>query len=387
MSSLPNLHLSQTIKQKAFALGFTLCGITSPEPPPHLAHYAQWIDNGYHAEMGYMASERNRERRADIQKILPGCKSVIVLATNYYQGDVAPQSHAPTGKVGRYAWNDDYHDVIKARLLDLVAYIEETLGHAVNQRVYTDTGPILEGEFAQRAGLGWLGKNTLLISPKIGSWVLLSEILLDVALPIDDPITTDHCGSCTRCIEACPTEAILEDERLIDANKCISYQTIEQKAAIPVDLRSQFEDWIFGCDICQEVCPWNTRFAIPTLDPAFLPRPHLPTPELVTLLEMEQADFSKAFKGSPIKRTKRRGMARNAAVALGNMQAANGFAALQTALQQHDEPLVRGHAAWALAQYTAEIETVKQVLQAALALETNEMVLLEIKNAYASLLA
>ncbi len=377
--------LVSAIKSHAISLGFSLCGITSADPPPHLEVYQQWVANGLHAEMGYMASERNMERRADVQKILPGCKSVIVLATNYYQGSVPEPDPAMQGKVGRYAWNLDYHDVIKVRLLELVAFIEETVGHPIQQRVYVDTGPILEGEFAQRAGLGWLGKHSLLISPKIGSWVLLSEILLDLDLPLDAPIETDHCGTCTRCIEACPTEAILPEQRMVDANKCISYQTIEQKTLIPHDIRHQFGNWVFGCDICQDVCPWNVRFAPTSTDPAFSPRPTLPHPNLIELLALPQTEFSATYKGSPIKRTKRRGMARNAAIALGNTPSLAGLQALAHALHTHDEHLVRAHAAWALGQHQELADQAQSALQTAMQTEAEDLVIEEIKNALANL--
>ncbi len=377
--------LADLIKSQALSLGFSLCGITSAAPPPHLEVYQDWVANGLHAEMGYMASERNMERRADVQKILPGCKSVIVLATNYYQGAVPSVDPTQQGQVGRYAWNLDYHDVIKQRLLTLVAFIEERVGHPVQQRVYVDTGPILEGEFAQRAGLGWLGKHSLLISPQIGSWVLLSEILLDLELPQDAPLETDHCGTCTRCIDACPTDAILTGRRLVDANKCISYQTIEQKTSIPSDIRHQFGNWVFGCDICQDVCPWNVRFAPVTQDVAFLPRPTLPNPQLRDLLTMSQHEFSATYKDSPIKRTKRRGMGRNAAIALGNAPSEEGLAALSKALSTHDEPLVRGHAAWAIGQHQAYLQQARDVLIDALSTETDTFVLEEIKTALANL--
>jgi epoxyqueuosine reductase len=225
---------------------------------------------------------------------------------------------------------------------ELVQFIEQQVGGPVKNRWYTDTGPLLERDLAQRAGIGWIGKNTCLIHPRHGSYFLLSEILLDLELEPDEPLVTDHCGSCTRCIEACPTDCILPD-RTIDASRCISYLTIELKEDIPVELRDKIGDWIFGCDVCQQVCPWN-RFAEEG-DSAF--RENRPAPTLTEELTLTPQEFNQCFKGSPVKRTKRRGYLRNVAVALGNSGDAMALPVLQNALND-EEPMVREHAQWAV---------------------------------------
>ena len=302
-----------------------------------------------HGGMHYLASEHARTRRADPLLVLPGCKSIIVLATNYYQGEPpAAEPGPPRAKVARYAWNDDYHHTLLMRMRALHAFIEEACGEPVAQRMYADTGPLLERELAQRAGIGWIGKNTMLINPRVGSWTLLSEILLGWPLPADAPFVADRCGSCTRCIDACPTQAILPDERRVDSRRCISYLTIEERGAIARELRPALQDWVFGCDICQDVCPWNVRFAQPTNDEAFLARSPLPEPGLEDLLLATATRFGETYKDSPLKRAKRSGMARNAAVALGAQRAQAAQPALELALQHDDAADVRAHAAWAL---------------------------------------
>jgi epoxyqueuosine reductase len=347
------MELAERIKAEARRLGFLLVGITTPEPPPHLDVYQTWLEAGRHGEMGYLASDQARQRRADPRLILPECKSILCLGIRYYDSRAAGDHPDPaaqnTGRVASYAWGDDYHDVLPERLQALVGFIEEQVEHAVPNRWYTDTGPILERDLAQRAGLGWQGKNTCLINPQHGSYFLLAEILLGLELEPDPPMLTDHCGSCTRCLDACPTGCILPD-RTLDASRCISYLTIELKGSIPEDLRPHIGEWAFGCDICQQVCPWNERFSRLTGDAAFSPRPGLPLPDLLRELEHTPASFNLKFKGSPIKRTKLRGYVRNIAVALGNSGNPAAVAALGRALQVEPEPLVRAHAAWALGQ-------------------------------------
>ena len=325
--------------------------------------------------MDYLATERSRLRRADPRQILPECKSILVLATPYTPsppinghppnptvktlhthgqvfsldlGEVPATGRAEgmQGLVASYAWGADYHDVLPERMKELVRFIEEQVGGPVRNRWYTDTGPILERDLAQRAGIGWIGKNTCLIHPKHGSYFLLSEILLDLALEPDPPFVTDHCGTCTRCIDACPTDCILPD-RTIDAARCISYLTIELKDDIPTELRDKVENWVFGCDICQMVCPWN-RFAGEG-DPAFgAENPSQPLTETVSISRQE---FNRRFKGSPVKRAKRRGYLRNAAVALGNTGDWHALPVLQQA-SNDEEPLVREHARWAIEKIT-----------------------------------
>jgi epoxyqueuosine reductase len=285
-----------------------------------------------------------------------------------------------SGLVASYAWGDDYHDVLPERLQQLVSFIENHVGHPVTNRWYTDTGPILERDLAQRAGLGWIGKNTCLIHPRLGSYFLLAEILLGVELEADAPFVPDHCGTCRRCLEACPTGCILEN-RTLDANRCISYLTIELKETIPVGLRSKIGEWLFGCDICQQVCPWNQRFATSAGDQAFNPRPNLPHPKLLQEIGLSQHAFNRKFKGNPIKRGKRRGYLRNVAVALGNIGESSVVPALVEALANDPEPLVRGHAAWALG--TIGGEAAWRGLRASSQREKAPAVLDEIRDALA----
>ena len=361
-------------------MGFSACGITTPEPPPHLTQFENWLQAGMYGGMHYLASEHARTRRADPLLVLPGCKSIIVLATNYYQGEPpATEPGPPRAKVARYAWNDDYHHTLLMRMRALHAFIEAACGEPVAQRMYADTGPLLERELAQRAGIGWIGKNTMLINPRVGSWTLLSEILLGWPLPADAPFVADRCGSCTRCIDACPTQAILPDERRVDSRRCISYLTIEERGAIARELRPALQDWVFGCDICQDVCPWNVRFAQPTNDEAFLARSPLPEPGLEDLLLATAAQFSETYKGSPLKRAKRSGMARNAAVALGAQRAQGAQPALEVALQHDAAADVRAHAAWALGQLANAAS--RSALQTALLAEQDAEVRNEITAA------
>lgn len=310
--------LTQHIKDRTHALGFDLVGVT-PFAPSHFGvFYEAWLDQGYAGEMAYLARPDAVAKRRDPRLIMPQARSIVVVGLNYYQGSLPlHDAQKKLGRVARYAWGDDYHDLMWARLDQLTAFIEDQVGHRVSRRRYVDTGPLLERELAVRAGLGWFGKNTMLINPKLGSWLLLGELLLDLELAYDPPFRTDHCGTCTRCIEACPTGCILPD-RILDASRCISYLTIELKSEeMPDELHRSVGDWIFGCDVCQQVCPWN-RFARPTDEPAFQPRPGMPALELDELLALDDEAFRRRFQGSPIKRAQRRGLQRNAAVALAN---------------------------------------------------------------------
>ena len=345
-------NLKQAIKDKARQLGFLLAGVTNSDPPPHYSTFENWLAQGRHGTMDYLAAERSRARRADPREIFPECKSILVLATPYSAPDLAmrgmseDEAQGSMGHIAAYAWGEDYHDILPARMKELIQFIEEQVGRPVKNRWYTDTGPILERDLAQRAGIGWIGKNTCLINPKHGSFFLISEILLDLALEPDPPFVTDHCGTCTRCIEACPTDCILPD-RTIDAARCISYLTIELKEEIPTELREKIGNWVFGCDICQTVCPWN-RFAGEG-DPAF--GDDNPVQSLTEELSMTTHEFNGRFKGSPVKRAKRRGYLRNVAVALGNTGDMHDLPVLQNALN-HEEPLVRNHAQWAIEKIT-----------------------------------
>lgn len=345
------MTLTQAVKAEAHRLGFQLVGVTTPDPPPHLSVFDDWLSSNLHGEMGYLATERSRQRRADPRRILPEGCSILMLGVRY----PAPESAGAvdetgiSGRVASYAWGDDYHDVLPERLQSLVSFIENRVGHPIPNRWYTDTGPILERELAQRAGLGWIGKNTCLIHPKLGSYFLLAEILLGIELEVDAPFVPDHCGSCRRCLEACPTDCILEN-RTIDARRCISYLTIELKGAIPFELRSKMGAWVFGCDICQQICPWNQRFASGDGDLAFSPRPDLPQQNLIQEISLSRQEFNHKFRGSPVKRSKRRGYLRNVAISLGNHGDREAVPALVEALVNDPESMVRKHAAWALGE-------------------------------------
>jgi epoxyqueuosine reductase len=334
--------LRQQINTKATALGFDLVGITSAEPLAHGGRLRAWVAQGFAGEMGYMS--RDVEKRVDPSRVLPEVRSIIVLGINYYTSPSMPEASPGRGWISRYAWGQDYHTVLSDKLKALVAFIREVEGADVQARWYVDTGPILERELAWRAGLGWPGKNTNLINRRMGSWLFLGAILLDRELGYDAPATA-HCGTCTRCLVACPTGALVAPG-VLDARRCISYLTIELRGPIPRELRPLMGTHIFGCDICQAVCPWN-RKAPAASDVAFLPRAGFAAPELIPLLCLSEDEFRARFHGSPVARAKRRGLVRNVAVALGNLRDLRALPALEAAL--HDaEPLIRGHAAWAL---------------------------------------
>jgi len=345
--------LEDQIKSKALALGFDLAGIASAEPLASFALFERWLAEGRHGEMGYLA--RNVERRSDPRRLLPGTKSLVVVACNYHAADPAPGTRQ--GRVARYALGDDYHEVIGGKLAALIEAVR-ALAPGAQAKACVDTAPVLEREMAQRAGLGWIGKNTMLLHRRFGQWLFLGEILLDVALRPDAPETRDRCGRCARCIAACPTRAIVAPREL-DARRCISYLTIELKGAIPPKLRPLIGNRIFGCDDCLEVCPWN-RFAQQAREPAFSPRADLTTPELIGLLELDKEEFRRRFARSPILRAKRRGLLRNVCVALGNARDPRAVPALKRALEDA-EPLVREHAAWAL-ERIGEPEAAREIL-------------------------
>lgn len=368
--------LTQQIYQRANALGFELVGITPAAQSETIALYRQWIENGYAGKMGYL--EKHLPLKVDVRQLLTEAKSVISLAMNYYTLD-PPKALAEDparGQISRYAWGDDYHDVIRQRLSALIDFIKQTAETELKTRVCVDTAPIIEREYAQKAGLGWIGKNTNLIHWRSGSWYFLSEVLINIALESDIPAIRGSCGTCTRCIEACPTDAIIEPN-VLDSRLCISYLTIELKEGIPKALRPKIGNLIFGCDICQEVCPWNSK-AVPTDEPAFQPRAGNFAPKLLSLMGMTQQEFSRRFKGSPIKRTKRRGFLRNVLVAIGNWGDRRAVPALKDALTD-DDPLVRSHAAWALGRIGGN--TAKQILRTQLTVEDEQEVITEIQDA------
>jgi epoxyqueuosine reductase len=351
MTNLNPQDLTARVKAEARRLGFDLVGVTEPTPPPHLDVYHQWLDAGRHGGMAYLANERAVHMRSDPRLILPECQSILVTAVNYFPED-PPHKIENAPHVAVYALGDDYHEVLIERLKQLMAFIETQVDRPVPHRMYTDTGPLLEREFAQRSGLGWIGKNTCLIHPSRGSYLLLAELLLGIQLEPDAPFESDRCGTCTRCIDACPTSCILPD-RTIDARLCISYLTIEHKGVIPHELRENIGDWLFGCDICQQVCPWN-RFAQPTKDPTFQPRSFLKPPDLERFLNLAPDSWREPLRGSPLLRPRRRGLLRNAAIVAGNNCDHAAIPQLTELLLHDPEPLVRGDAAWALGRIGSE---------------------------------
>lgn len=336
-------ELTREVKREARRIGFDLVGIAGVRPSVYAEHYRDWLAQGYHAEMGYLARPDAVEKRVDPRVLMPEIRSVIVVGMAYYPGDFPPVK-SWQGRVSRYAWGVDYHDVMMGRLRELAAWIEARLGRPAAHRPYVDFGPLLERELAQRAGLGWFGKNTNLIHPSLGSYMFLGELLLDLELETDDPSINDRCGSCTACLDACPTGALVAP-RVLDARKCLSYLTIEHRGAIPEHLRPRMDDWVFGCDVCQEVCPWNQRFARPADESLF--RPTRPTLNLPDLLTLDESAFRSRFRHTPLWRPRRSGLLRNAAVALGNAGASGAVPVLERACLD-ESALVAEHAAWAL---------------------------------------
>jgi epoxyqueuosine reductase len=310
----PVRALESSIRAQAYGLGFDLVGIATLGSMETAPHFEQWLERGYAGDMHYLPKWAHKRR--DSRLPYEGVRSAIVVAMSY-------GGREPSGPVARYARGDDYHDVLDAKLRELHAWIAAELGREVRGRAYVDTGPLLERDLARRAGLGWFGKNTNLINPTLGSFFFLGALLVDLELEPDEPFASDHCGTCTRCIDACPTHAIVEP-RVLDGTRCISYLTIEAKGEIPLALRESIGELIYGCDICQDVCPWNEKFsrALPEGSP-FAARDAIAGNGALTLarefLAMTQEEFSEKFRRSPMKRAKLAGLKRNAAVVLGNL--------------------------------------------------------------------
>jgi epoxyqueuosine reductase len=372
--------LTERVKDRAQALGFDLVGVCRPEPSAEGASaYQAWLAEGHAGEMGYLGRPDRVTRTLDPRANLPTVRSILAVGKNYFTGDLAPEiARDPSrGLFASYAWGQDYHSVMTPRLDALRAWLAETLGREVAARVYVDTGPVLERDAAQRAGLGFTGKNTMLIHPRWGAWLFLGEILLDVELEPDAPDPRGTCGRCTRCLVACPTDAF-PAPYVLDARRCISYLTIELKGPIPPALRPGIGNRIFGCDICNEVCPWNKRFARRTEDPELQPDPERIAPPLLDLLALDDAGFRRRFAGTAVERTRRRGLLRNVCVALGNWGAPEAAMPLARALADA-EPLIRGHAAWALGRIGGG--TARAALDAARTREPEDWVLGEIRSA------
>jgi epoxyqueuosine reductase len=338
-------RVKEDLAALASTLGFALCRVARAQPPPHAAEFRAWLADGRAGEMAWL--ERNADRRTDPEAVLPGVRSVVVLAMSYLAETPNAESRPPNaGRIARYAWGDDYHEVIEKKLRVLDEWLTARGGR---QRCYVDTGPVLERDFAALAGAGWHGKSTMLIHPQLGTWFFLAEIFSTLELEADAPLP-DRCGRCTRCIDACPTAAITAPHQL-DARRCISYLTIEHKGAIPEALRPLMGDRIYGCDDCLEACPWN-RFAQAGREAAFAAREFVHGWALRDFLALDDEGFRALFRKSPIKRVKRRGFLRNVCVALGNVGTVDDLPALERAAQD-PEALIAEHAVWAVERIRA----------------------------------
>ena len=356
-------QLAAAAKQAALVAGFDLAGIASVREQdfPELSAFSDWIDAGHAGEMKYLEkrTEAGALRRAALANAAPWAKSVIVCALNYNAGQpYSTKAHDPAKCwISRYAWSaTDYHDSLLQRLQQVEAAIKEFAGpHGLHPetRCYVDTGPVVERVYAKYAGIGWIGKNTCIIHQKLGSWIFLGVVLTSLELPPDVP-AADRCGSCTRCIDACPTQAILAPGKM-DARRCIAYLTIEKRGEIPLEFREGIGHHVFGCDICQDVCPWNNKTgnAAPSAVPEFQPQDKLVHPDLKWLAEMNEEEFRQTFRGSPVKRTKYSGLQRNVAVAMGNSGNRDFIPDLKKMADDAD-PVIAGHARWALDQLNAD---------------------------------
>jgi epoxyqueuosine reductase len=381
------MPLVERLKLRVHELGFSLFGVTQPAPSEQLSFYRAWIENRHHGEMQYLARADSIARRADLSMTMGSVRSIVTVGHEYYVEDPPEVSSDPSrGVIARYARGHDYHAVIKDRLEALLEWLDSDVEGGVAGRAYVDTGPILERELAQRAGFGWIGRNTMLINPRRGSYFFLGTLLIDLELPASETFEDDRCGSCHACIDACPTGALLGRDAtgapVIDARRCISYLTIELRGSIPEELRAGIGNRIFGCDICQEVCPWNERFATPTEEAAYAPSQELDGPALIELadriLPLSGKGFARQYLSSPLLRTGRKGLLRNVCVALGNWGSPVAIPTLVRALTDSSS-VVRGHAAWALGS-VGSVEAVG-LLSARLTIEPDEWVRGEIQSA------
>jgi epoxyqueuosine reductase len=366
--------LTAALKQKALDLGFQLTGTCPAVTPVGYDRFRQWLAAGYAGEMRYLTDRADARRHPRF--VLDGCRSLLMLAAVYPAAGLS-RAGSGEGKVSRYALGDDYHDLLRARLHQLAGYHRQLVPGA-GVRGVVDTAPLLEREFAQLAGLGWIGKNTLLLNRRLGRWFFLAALLTSEALSYDPPVETGHCGTCRACLDACPTGALVDAWKL-DARRCISYLTIELAGPIPPDLRLPLGDWVFGCDICQEVCPWNHR-AVAGGEADFPPAPDRNPAELAPLFFLDDAAFRSRFRHTPLWRPRRRGLLRSAALILGNRPHEVSLAALAHGLGDA-EPLVRGACAWALGRCSRPAG--REALHLQLMVETDDEVRLEICAALA----
>ncbi|MBL8828391.1 MAG: tRNA epoxyqueuosine(34) reductase QueG [Planctomycetaceae bacterium] len=366
-------ELTNRVRNEARRLGFPLVGIAPAVASAGFEQFREWLAAGYAGEMHYLADRAAAYEHPE--HVLAGARSVVMLALPYRTVEpTAPQ--AGEGRVSRYAWGDDYHDVIRDRLHQLADYLRAAQPGA-SARGVVDTAPLLEREFAQLAGLGWIGKNTLLLNRQWGSWFFLAALITDAELSYDPPHGTDHCGTCRACLDACPTDAFVAPY-VLDARRCISYLTIELRGPIPADLREPLGDWVFGCDVCQDVCPWNHK--VPTVhEPAFTPHTQSNPLDLNGLFELSDDQFRARFRHSPLWRAKRRGVLRNAAIVLGNSGYEGAIPALIRGLAD-SEPLVRGAAAWGLGRFRSH-DAARRSLEQRLLVEPDDGVCAEIAAA------
>jgi epoxyqueuosine reductase len=376
---------SRSVRRCGLELGFDLVGIAPAERPAHADSYLDWLERGYDAEMSYLRRPDAIERRLDPSTALVGARSLVMVALNYHQRGDGPVADPSRPVIARYARGEDYHHVFEEKLTALAQHVRRVCGAGIRTKPYVDYGPVLERDHTQRAGLGWIGKNTVLINPELGSYLFLGEVLTDAELEPDAAFLPDHCGTCTRCIEACPTGAI-KGPRELDSRLCISYLTIELRGPIPRELRPLIGNRIFGCDICQEVCPWN-RHIPETSEPRFRPRDDVTGAELIELMRMSRAEWDVWTRGSAIRRAGYAGFKRNVAVALGNWLGSTEeppqepVGVLIEALHD-EEPLVRGHAAWGLGR--TPFKAARAALSARLRVEPHEQVREEIAAALSS---
>lgn len=340
MTALSQQELKEALVSKTREMGFADCRIAAARPPAHKHLYEQWVAEGKYGDMAWMA--RNMDRRTDPGLVQPGARAIIVLAMNYFQGPL-PEGAAGGYRIARYSWNEDYHDLITKKLKELDAFL---IGHGGVQRYYVDTGPVLERDFASEAGLGWGGKSTMQIHRELGTWFFLAELITTLDLPLDTP-AQDRCGTCTRCIQACPTQAITAPRRM-DARRCVSYLTIESKGPIPLEFRRAMGDRIYGCDDCLTACPWN-KFAQVSHEATFQARMSVFEKPLREFLSLTDDEFRTLFAKSPIKRIKRPAFLRNVCVALGNVGEADDLPALQRAAMD-ENTLISEHALWAIGE-------------------------------------
>lgn len=368
-------RISNLVKARALELGFQLTGICPAVSPTGTHHLDQWLAAGYAGQMDYLANRRAAYDHPS--QLLAGVRSIAMLGMHYRTEEpIAPATGQ--GRISRYAWGErDYHDLIRQRLHQLADWFRELLPGAQTRGV-VDTAPLLEREFAQLAGLGWVGKNTLLLNSRVGSFFFLAALLTDQTLAYDTPQSSDHCGTCTACLDACPTDAFVQPY-LLNASRCISYLTIEHRDAIAVPLRSSMDQWLFGCDVCQEVCPWN-RFAPQSPLPSFAPRPNTNPTDLMDLFVLSEETFRQRFRRTPLWRAHRRGLLRSAAVILGNQRSEMALPALALGLTDQ-ELVVRGASAWALGQLASSAARV--LLRRRLTVETDPEVREEIDAALA----